>query len=252
MPAPSPRLATESPEISVVIPVFNEVESLPPLAEELAKVLDSAIGGRPYEIILVDDGSADGSGAWIEERARQNPRVRGVLLEKNVGQSAALAAGLRHARGDIIVTMDADGQNDPSNIPQLLVALEGADVVSGVRTPRADSWRRRASSRIANTVRRAVIGDTITDVGCSLKAYRREALEDLPLFVGAHRFLPALCQFRGARVVEIPVRHRARSRGVSKYGVGNRLFRGIRDMLGVRWLKSRMLRHKIRRVTPNT
>ena len=252
MPAPSPRLATESPEISVVIPVFNEVESLPPLAEELAKVLDSAIGGRPYEIILVDDGSADGSGAWIEERARQNPRVRGVLLEKNVGQSAALAAGLRHARGDIIVTMDADGQNDPSNIPELLRALEGADVVSGVRTPRADSWRRRASSRIANTVRRAVIGDTITDVGCSLKAYRREALEDLPLFVGAHRFLPALCQFRGARVVEIPVRHRARSRGVSKYGVGNRLFRGIRDMLGVRWLKSRMLRHKIRRVTPNT
>lgn len=247
MPAPAARLSTEFPEISVVIPVFNEVESLPPLAEELAKALGSV--GRTYDVILVDDGSTDGSGAWIEERARRDPRVRGVLLERNVGQSEALAAGLRHARGNIIVTMDADGQNDPSNIPLLLKALEGADVVSGVRTPRADSWRRRASSRIANAARRAVIGDTITDVGCSLKAYRREALEDLPLFVGAHRFLPALCQFRGARVVEVPVRHRPRSRGVSKYGVGNRLFRGIRDMLGVRWLKSRMLRHKIRRLT---
>ena len=156
---------------------------------------------------------------------------------------------MRHASGDIILTLDADGQNDPASIPQLLSALETADVVSGVRERRADSWRRRVSSRIANSVRRAVIGDTISDVGCSLKAYRREALEDLPLFVGAHRFLPALCQFRGARVAEVPVLHRPRRSGISKYGVGNRLFRGLRDLLGVRWLKSRLLRHKIRRVT---
>ena len=147
------------------------------------------------------------------------------------------------------MTLDADGQNDPSSIPAVLAALEQADVVSGVRTPRADSWRRRISSRVANAVRRAAIGDTISDVGCSLKAYRRKALEGIPLFVGAHRFLPALCQFRGARVVEVPVLHRPREHGVSKYGVGNRLFRGIRDLFGVRWLKSRMLRHKIRRVT---
>jgi len=235
------------PEISAVIPVYNELESLPSLLGELDPVLHAT--GRSYEVILVDDGSADGSGAWIEDRARRDPSVRGILLESNVGQSGALAAGLQHARGQIIVTLDADGQNDPVSIPLLLQALETADVVSGVRTPRADDWTRRVSSRIANAVRRAAIGDSITDVGCSLKAFRREALEGLPLFVGAHRFLPALCQFRGARVTEIPVLHRPRRYGVSKYGVGNRLFRGIRDLFGVRWLKARTLRHKIRRTT---
>jgi len=233
--------------VSAIIPVYNEVESLPALMDELDLVLRAT--GRPYEVVLVDDGSADGSGAWIEERARRDPLVRGILLERNVGQSGALAAGLHHARGDVIVTLDADGQNDPSSIPALLAALEHADVVSGVRTPRADSWRRRVSSRVANAVRRAALGDTISDVGCSLKAYRREALEGIPLFVGAHRFLPALCQFRGARVAEVPVRHRPRQHGISKYGVRNRLFRGIRDLFGVRWLKARMLRHRIRRMT---
>jgi dolichol-phosphate mannosyltransferase len=239
--------ATDQVQLSAVIPAFNEIESLPTVVDELEDVLRRT--GRSFEVILVDDGSTDGSDTWIEDRARRDPLVRGVLLERNVGQSGALAAGLRHASGDVILTLDADGQNDPASIPQLLAALETADVVSGVRQRRADSWRRRVSSRIANSVRRAVIGDTISDVGCSLKAYRREALEDLPLFVGAHRFLPALCQFRGARVAEVPVLHRPRRQGVSKYGVGNRLFRGLRDLFGVRWLKSRLLRHKIRRVT---
>jgi len=246
-PASNSPPATGSPEISAVIPVYNEVESLPEVLDELEEVLEST--RRSFEVILVDDGSADGSGAWIEDRARRDPWTRGILLEKNVGQSGAIAAGLSHARGRIVITLDADGQNDPASIPALLDALRDADVVSGVRAHRADSWRRRASSRIANVVRRAAIGDTITDVGCSLKAYRREALQDLPLFVGAHRFLPALCQFRGARVVEVSVHHRPRRRGVSKYGVGNRLFRGIRDLFGVRWLKSRLLRHKVRSVT---
>ena len=239
--------ALASPELSAVIPVYNEVESLPLLLDELDPVLHAT--GRPYEVVLVDDGSTDGSAAWIEDRARKDPSVRGVLLESNVGQSGALAAGFQHARGDVIVTLDADLQNDPSSIPALLEALDQADVVSGVRTPRADSWTRRVSSKIANGVRRAAIGDSISDVGCSLKAYRREALEGIPLFTGAHRFLPALCQFRGARVAEMPVRHRPRRLGVSKYGVGNRLFRGIRDLIGVRWLKARMLRHKVRRLT---
>ncbi len=246
-PAPVLSAVAGAPEISAIIPAYNEIESLPGLLDELDAVLRAT--GRLYEVILVDDGSADGSGAWIEDRARRDPCVRGILLAANVGQSGALAAGLRHARGSVIVTLDADGQNDPSSIPALLTALEHADVVSGVRTPRADSWTRRVSSRVANAVRRAAIGDTISDVGCSLKAYRREALEGIPLFVGAHRFLPALCQFRGAKVAEVPVRHRPRQHGVSKYGVGNRLFRGIRDLFGVRWLKSRMLRHNIRRTT---
>jgi dolichol-phosphate mannosyltransferase len=246
-PLPRRSDATDQVQLSAVIPAFNEIESLPTVVDELEDVLRRT--GRSFEVILVDDGSTDGSDTWIEDRARRDPLVRGVLLERNVGQSGALAAGLRHASGDVILTLDADGQNDPASIPQLLAALETADVVSGVRQRRADSWRRRVSSRIANSVRRAVIGDTISDVGCSLKAYRREALEDLPLFVGAHRFLPALCQFRGARVAEVPVLHRPRRQGVSKYGVGNRLFRGLRDLFGVRWLKSRLLRHKIRRVT---
>lgn len=242
----------QSPElvqISAVIPVFNEVASLPGLVDELLSILGGL--GLSHEVILVDDGSSDGSGVWIEERSRLDSRVRGVLLEKNVGQSGAVAAGLRSSRGSVIVTLDADGQNNPADIPVLLDALRDADVdvVSGVRTPRADSWRRRLSSKVANTVRRAVIGDTISDIGCSLKAYRREALQDIPLFVGAHRFLPALCQFRGARVVEVPVRHRPRNFGVSKYGVGDRLFRGIHDLVGVRWLKSRLLRYRIRRMT---
>jgi glycosyltransferase involved in cell wall biosynthesis len=239
-------MTTVPPDLSILLPVFDEVESLPRLVEELAGVLDRV--GRTYEIVLVDDGSRDGSGAWIADLARRDSHVRGVMLERNVGQSDALAAGLRHARGAILITMDADGQNDPAGIPALLDALHDADVASGVRTPRADGFVRRVSSGIANSVRRAVLGDTITDIGCSLKAYRREVVEGLPLFVGAHRFLPALCQFRGARVVEAPVPHRPRLRGRSKYGVGNRLFRGIRDLLGVRWLKARMLRHRIREV----
>jgi dolichol-phosphate mannosyltransferase len=148
-----------------------------------------------------------------------------------------------------VITLDADGQNDPADIPLLLERLQNADVVSGIRRKREDSWLRRRSSRIANGVRRRVLGDTITDIGCSLKAYRRVALEGLPVFQNMHRFLPALCQFRGARVVEVHVNHRPRVRGVSKYGVGNRLGRGIHDLIGVLWLRARLLDYQIREVT---
>jgi dolichol-phosphate mannosyltransferase len=192
-------------------------------------------------VVLVDDGSSDGTAAWIREAAHRDSRVRALLLDRNSGQSAALAAGLGRASGSIVVTLDADGQNDPADIPSLLAALERADVASGVRARRADTWLRRASSRIANGTRRVVLGDRITDIGCSLKAYRREALLGLPPFLGYHRFLPALCQFRGARVVEVPVSHRPRLHGASKYGVHNRLWRGLRDLAGVLWLKSRLL-----------
>ncbi len=236
----------EPPQISAIVPAYNEAESLPGVLDELCAALDRT--GLPYEVVLVDDGSTDGGGRWIAEAARSRPRVRAVLLERNAGQSAALAAGLRHSRGQVLVTLDADGQNDPADIPRLLEALGEADVASGVRAHRADNWRRRVSSRIANAARRAMIGDNMTDIGCSLKAYRRQALHTIPLFVGAHRFLPALCQLRGARVVEVPVNHRPRRHGVSKYGIGNRLFRGIRDLLGVRWLKSRMLRYRVREI----
>jgi len=195
---------------------------------------------------MVDDGSRDGTAEWLVREAARDPRVVPVLLAGNHGQSAAIAAGLRHARGAVIVTLDADLQNDPADLPRLLAALESADVVSGVRAHRHDDWLRRVSSRIANGVRRRVLGDPPTDIGCSFKAYRREALEGIPLFTGAHRFLPALCVFRGARLVEVPLSHRPRRHGVSKYGVGNWLWRGLYDLIGVHWLKSRMLRYRER------
>jgi dolichol-phosphate mannosyltransferase len=240
------RSESGRPGLSAVVPVYDEVEALPPLAAELEAALRAT--GTTWEIVLVDDGSRDGSAAWIADAARARPGYVAVLLEKNSGQSAALAAGIAAARGAIVVTLDADGQNDPADIPRLLEALRDADVVSGIRRNRADTFVRLASSRIANGTRRLVLGDPVTDIGCSMKAYRREALESLPYFVGVHRFLPALCFFRGARLVQIPVAHRPRNLGQSKYGIGNRLFRGIRDLFGVAWLRSRLLRHRVREV----
>lgn len=232
------------PEISVVVPAYNEVESLPPLFAELRDALAST--GRTWELIVVDDGSTDGSRELIEREAERDDRVRAFVLERNAGQSAALAAGLGRVRGDIVVTLDADLQNDPADLPKLLAALANADVVSGVRAKRQDTWVRLVSSRIANAVRRGVLKDPVTDIGCSFKAYRREVLEGLPMFVGVHRFLPALCVFRGARFAEVPLHHRARAHGVSKYGVGNRLWRGIADLVGVQWLKTRLVRYRVR------
>jgi glycosyltransferase involved in cell wall biosynthesis len=236
--------STLPPRISVVIPAFNEIENLDPLLAELRAAL--AASGETAEIVFVDDASTDGSGAWMRERAEADATLRPVLLAERCGQSAALAAGLAHARGAVIVTMDADLQNDPADLPRVLAALENADVVSGVRVGRQDSWVRLVSSRIANAVRRATLGDPVTDIGCSFKAYRREALEQLPMFVGVHRFLPALCVFRGARFAEVPLSHRARRHGVSKYGVSNRLWRGLHDLVGVSWLKVRLVRYRVK------
>ncbi|MGH7731839.1 MAG: glycosyltransferase family 2 protein [Candidatus Eiseniibacteriota bacterium] len=243
-PARDSGALREAPELSIVIPAYNERENVVPLFDELREAL--ARVGRSHEIVMVDDGSRDGTGEWLVREAARDPRVRPVLLAGNHGQSAAIAAGLGHARGAVIVTLDADLQNDPADLPRLLAALESADVVSGIRARRHDDWLRRISSRIANGVRRRVLGDPLTDIGCSFKAYRREALEGIPMFSGAHRFLPALCFFRGARLVEVPLSHRPRRHGISKYGVSNRLWRGLYDLIGVRWLKSRMLRYRER------
>jgi glycosyltransferase involved in cell wall biosynthesis len=234
----------ERPQVSAVVPAYNEVGNVPVLVAELRAALDAS--GRTWELVLVDDGSTDGTGEAMEAAATADGRVRVLRLERNGGQSAALAAGLLRARGDAVVTLDADLQNDPADIPELLRGLDHADVVSGVRARRHDSWIRLVSSRVANATRRAVIGDHLTDIGCSLKAYRREVLADLPMFVGVHRFLPALCEFRGARVVEQPVRHRARTMGVSKYGMSNRLWRGLHDLIGVAWLKRRLVHYRVR------
>ena len=233
-------LAPPTLDLSVVIPVFDELDNVAPLLAELRQALEAT--RRSWEIVFVDDASADGSGNALRDASCADARVRVIALPRRSGQSAALVTGFAHARGAVIVTLDADLQNDPGDLPRVLAALEHADVVSGIRASREDSAVRLVSSRIANAARRMVLGDSITDIGCSFKAYKRAALALLPPFVGAHRFLPALCQFRGARLVEIPLAHRARRHGRSKYGVGNRLWRGLYDLIGVRWLKSRMLR----------
>jgi glycosyltransferase involved in cell wall biosynthesis len=227
-----------TPEISIVVPAYNEEESLPVLVDEI----HAALADRAFELIVVDDGSTDRTLALATDLARRSPSVRVVRLTRNSGQSAALAAGWRAARGTVVVTLDADLQNDPAEIPRLLAKLEeGWDVVSGVRQNRQDTWVRLASSRIANRVRNWATHDQVTDVGCTLRAARREFLTDLPMFNGMHRFLPTLLKMQGARTTEIPVHHRARRFGVAKYGIGNRLFRAVADLLAVRWMQKRWI-----------
>jgi glycosyltransferase involved in cell wall biosynthesis len=225
------------PDVSIVVPVFNEERSLPQLVSEI----EAAMAPLPstYEMVFVDDGSTDGGRRVLHDLARSDARLRVAALPRNSGQSAALAAGFRLARGASVVTLDADLQNDPADIPRVLAALDGVAMVSGVRRNRRDDWLRRVSSRIANGVRRSVLDDGVTDVGCSLKAYRAEYLRRIPAFNGFHRFLPALIQMAGGSVREIDVTHRPRVHGSSKYGVGNRLWRGVVDLLGVRWMRRR-------------
>jgi glycosyltransferase involved in cell wall biosynthesis len=224
------------PRISVVVPVFDEEPNLEPLVAEIG----AAFAGLDYELLVVDDGSGDGTAATLARLVAAEPRLRSLRHDRNYGQSAALATGFAAARGELLVTLDGDLQNDPADAPRLLAELErGFDVVSGVRRKRQDSWVRRVSSRIANGVRRRVLDDGITDVGCSLKAYRTRVLKRLPPFHGMHRFLPALARMEGARVTELPVAHRARRFGASKYNISNRLWRGIADLLGVWWLQRR-------------
>lgn len=235
-------------EISVVAPVFNEVDNLEPLVDELEAVLEPL--GRPYEILFVDDGSTDGSAEAIGRLARSRPSVRGLHFGANRGQTAAFDAGFKAARGVFVVTIDADLQNDPHDIPKLLDAMGGRAAAVGYRAVREDGFVRRVSSRIANGVRNALSGDDIIDTGCSLKAFRADALRPIKLYSGMHRFLPTLVKIEGGEVVQVPVGHRPRVRGTSKYGVWNRVFRSFLDLLAVRWMKKRRLGYEVVRHDP--
>lgn len=235
-------------ELSVIAPVFNEVGNLRPLVSEIREALRAS--GLSFEILLVDDGSTDGSTELIAELAREPGPVRGLHFRVNRGQTAALDAGFKAAAGRRFVTLDADLQNDPRDIPALLDALEEADAAVGYRTRREDDWLRRATSRIANAIRNRVSGDDIIDTGCALKAFRRECVGGLKLFSGLHRFLPTLLRMEGYRVVQIPVRHRPRRTGKNKYGVTNRAFRAFADLLAVRWMKKRRLDYEVTRNEP--
>jgi len=228
-----------SPEISVVVPLFNEEESILILQTELR----TALSGLDYEILFVDDGSVDRT----PERIEAAPNIRLIRFEKNAGQSAAIYAGLAATRGATVIIIDGDLQNDPADIPRLLAEItNGADLVCGYRIKRQDTMMKRLTSRIANTVRSRYTKDGVRDTGCTLKAMRRECVSALFPFTGMHRFIPALVKAAGYRLVEIPVNHRPRRFGRSKYGLGNRALRATIDMFGVRWLLSRRLNYKIR------
>jgi dolichol-phosphate mannosyltransferase len=234
----------ETGGISVVVPVHNEEPNLLVLRDRLVPVLEQI--GLAFEVILVDDGSNDGSLLVARRLATKDPRIRSVAIAQRSGQTAAMDAGFRMARHPVVVTLDADLQNDPGDIPKLLALLPQADVVCGVRLRRHDTWLRRAQSRIANRVRDWITGDHVTDTGCSLKVYRREYLRRLKLYNGMHRFLPTLLRLEGARVVEVPVSHHPRQAGQSKYGIRNRALSGLRDCLAVRWMRQRALHYQIR------
>jgi dolichol-phosphate mannosyltransferase len=234
----------DAPHLSVVVPVYEEEDSLAPLHAELDAALRGVAGG--VEFLYVDDGSRDASLARLREIAARDPRVRVVALEGNHGQSAAFEAGFRRARGEVVATLDADGQNDPADLPRLLARLGDADVVNGVRTGRRDSLVRRLSSRVANGFRNRMTDESVRDVGCSLRVMRREFLERVKLWRGMHRFLPTLLRLEGARIVEVPVSHRPRRHGTSKYGIRNRLFAGFVDVFAVRWMQRRALRYRAR------
>jgi dolichol-phosphate mannosyltransferase len=228
-----------SPAVSVIVPLYNEEENVPILQAELR----AALRGVDHEFIFVDDGSADRT----VERIEAAPNLRVIRFEKNAGQSAAIYVGLQAARGAILVLIDGDLQNDPADIPKLVGEVSrGADLVCGYRAQRRDTRVKRLTSRIANAVRSRYTKDGVRDTGCTLKAMRRECVGALVPFKGMHRFIPALIKDAGYRLVEIPVNHRPRRFGQTKYGLGNRAVRATIDMFGVRWLLSRRLNYKIR------
>ena len=240
---PSPSLpsslssqAQPNLDLSIVVPIYNEVESLPQLLEAIVHSQDSQ--PYSYEIILVDDGSQDGSTELLQELTEEYPQLRGVILRRNYGQTAAMAAGFHQAQGRAIVTLDGDLQNDPADIPLLLAKLnEGYDLVSGWRKHRQDhAVTRLLPSRLANALIGVVTDIRLHDYGCSLKAYRRELVEDMNLYGELHRFLPALAYIEGARITEIPVNHQARRYGASKYGLG-RTFRVLMDLITIFFMK---------------
>ncbi|HET7436241.1 MAG TPA: glycosyltransferase family 2 protein [Thermoanaerobaculia bacterium] len=239
-------MSSARPDLSVVFPVYNEEENIPILLREIAAALAGM--GWTYEIVAVDDGSSDRSLEVLRAARAEHPTLRVLALEKNSGQTAALDAAWHAAEGRLVVSLDADLQNDPADIPAMVRKLEEsrADMVAGVRVNRRDTWSRRMQSKIGNGVRNWITGDNITDTGCSLKLVKREAVDRVRLFTGMHRFLPTLVRYAGYKVVEMPVNHRARQFGVSKYGAMNRAFRGLADCFAVRWMGKRVLRYNVR------
>ena len=233
----------EKPEVSIVIPVYNEQENLKPLLEGITPVMDKL--GKAYEIIFIDDASTDKSLQILKDLAVKNPALRLIKFAKNSGQSAGFDVGFKLAKGEAVVTIDADLQYDPQDILRLLEKLNDCDVVCGWRRQRQDPWLKLASTKIANAVRNKLSGENIKDTGCSLKAFKKTFLLNLKMHKGMHRFLPTLLKMQGAHVVEIEVKHFPRKSGRSKYNIRNRIFRSFLDLLFVVWMKKRNLDYKM-------
>jgi dolichol-phosphate mannosyltransferase len=230
-------------QLSIVVPVRNEQENVLPLLAEIHAALESR---AEFEVVYVDDGSSDATPQRLAEAMQRYPRLRVLSHRESCGQSAALMSGFRAARGEWIATLDGDGQNDPADIPKLVAARAGAQanlqLVAGYRKKRQDTWLKRISSRIANGVRSSLLGDATPDTGCGLKLILRTAVLELPFFDHLHRFLPAMVQRNGGATISVEVNHRPRTRGVSNYGLFDRLWVGIVDIFGVMWLQRRAKR----------
>lgn len=228
--------------VSIVVPLYNERENVPLLVERTVAAMATA-PDVSYELILVDDGSTDGTREAVDAAA--GGPVRALHMAGNQGQSAAVVAGLRHARGEYVLTMDGDLQNDPADFPRVLDLLREYDCVCGYRENRQDTWVKRLSSRVANRVRNWILKDGIRDSGCGVKGFRRACIEHIVPFNGAHRFMAAMLRAQGFSIVECPVAHHPRVHGVSKYGIGNRLWRGLYDLFGVAWLRRRYVAARV-------
>ena len=233
------------PLVSLIIPVYNEEGNLPVLLEEIRAAM--AVQDRTWEALFIDDGSKDGSLRILRELAALEPRLRYLSFEENRGQSAAFAAGFQEARGEIFVTLDSDLQNDPADIPVLLNMYgQQYDMVIGWRAKRQDTVVKRMSSKIANAIRNRLSHETVKDTGCSLKVMQAAMARRLPMFTGMHRFFPTLMKMQGARVAEVQVNHRPRIHGTSKYGVWDRAFSALYDLLAVRWMQARHFNYRIK------
>lgn len=229
-----------SVDISIIVPVYNEADNVLPLANEVSAAMKQQ--PRSWELIFVDDASTDNTSERIREASRHFPNVRGLKHARNSGQSAALWTGILATTSPVIATLDGDLQNDPADLPRMLAELERVDFVCGNRAKRHDSSIRKISSRVACAARRSALKADFADTGCALRVFKRSTLEGVLPFNGWHRFLPVLVHGNGARTLEVPVNHRPRIAGVSKYGLWNRLWRGIYDLIGVGWYQKRRLR----------
>ncbi len=227
-------------EIAIIVPVFNEADNVLPMAREVAAAFDSL--GRDWELVFVDDASTDDTPKRIVEASQADPHVRGLRHQRNAGQSAAVWTGLQATTTSILCTLDGDLQNDPADLPAMIQKLTEFDFVSGMRLNRQDTWVRKASSRIARKARKVALGVDFRDTGCAIRAFKRTAIAGVFPFNGLHRFLPVLVHGGGAKTLEVPVNHRPRVAGVSKYGVWNRLGRGIYDLIAISWYQKRRYR----------